>query len=389
MIMKKRKSFFKSRWVWIAIGFFAGIMGIFIYFVQNDSKKVTPEVSIKLTKHPIYSRYEFSNNSKQIYFGTQPLYMPTGLITETIKRDRLFEKALLKLGFKIQYYPYLKGSDVNFFLQSGELDIGIGGDMPFITIASKSNVRSPLKIQEGFISIVARRSMLVSQLKSKKIGYALGSNAHYALLNALKSENINESDVTLMSLNVDQMPEALFKEDIDAFSAWQPTPAMASKKYPGFVTIHKKLTTGYVYFQQNIYDQNPEFIRVICTAILRAVIWIQDKKENLLTASQWAKQAAEKLTGQAFPLSAEEIASLALKDIIGTHTLLMIKTESTALNSNLHQEFGFLKKLKKIPADIQWKQVQSSFDYQLIRELLRNSQKYGLRNFDYDISSRN
>ena len=85
-------------------------------------------------------------------------------------------------------------------------------------------------------------------MKNKKIGYAFGSNAHYALLNILKAENITESEVELVPIDVTEMADALKNDKIDAFAAWEPTPALALKENPGFVTIHKKMTTGYLYY---------------------------------------------------------------------------------------------------------------------------------------------
>ncbi len=362
------------------------IVGIGFLFMQKMSHDPSPELLPDLKKHSIYSTYQFSSAPRVIHFGTQPLYMPTGLITETIKRDRILNEALQKLGFEIRFFSFLKGADVNFFLEAGDLDIGVGGDMPFLTMAATAQVRVPLKMQEGFVSIVARRSMLVSQLRGKTIGYAFGSNAHYALLDALNSEGIKESDVTLISMDVDKMSTALLNEKIDAFSAWEPTPAVALKKFSGFVPIHKKLTTGYLYFLQGLYDQNPTVTRLICTSVLRAILWMQDEKKNLLMAGTWAQQEAEKLSGKKNSLSARELSTLAKSDMIGMAAIPILKKNDVAINSNLHKEFGFLKEINKIPAVSKFKSVQDSLDFLLVLEIFANSEIYALRQFDYRLN---
>jgi len=84
---------------------------------------------------------------------------------------------------------------VNFFLGRGDIDAGIGGDMPTLTAATNLDIVIPVMIQRGFISIVSNRQMLVEQLKGKRIGYAFGSNAHYALLKTLATAGLNENDV--------------------------------------------------------------------------------------------------------------------------------------------------------------------------------------------------
>ena len=68
-----------------------------------------------LSKHPVYSKYKFDNTDRVINIGVQPLYLPTGLITESMKRDHILSENLLTNGLKVRYYPFLKGSDGNYF----------------------------------------------------------------------------------------------------------------------------------------------------------------------------------------------------------------------------------------------------------------------------------
>ena len=69
-----------------------------------------------LTNHPIYSKYQFNNTENTINIGIQPLWTPTGFITEALKRDDVLLNALSELGKKIQFFSFLKSDDVNFFL---------------------------------------------------------------------------------------------------------------------------------------------------------------------------------------------------------------------------------------------------------------------------------
>ncbi len=162
-----------------------------------------------LSIHPIYSNYKFSNTEDVVSFGIQPIYSPTGLITEAMKRDAVLRNALSESGFKAEFYTFLKGDDVNFFIRRGNIDVGIGGDMPAINAAATLDIIIPALIQQGFTSIIARHSMLIRELKGKNIGYAFGSNAHYALLNALSSDGLSEAQVNLIPMEVHEMPDAL------------------------------------------------------------------------------------------------------------------------------------------------------------------------------------
>lgn len=347
---------------------------------EDQSIVKTPDLS----RHPVYSKYEFNNVENVINLGVQPIYSPTGFITETIKRDTILYNALSELGMKIRFYAFLKGNDLNHFLRKGDIDAGIGGDMPTITAAATMDIIVPSIIQQGFTSIVARRSMLIRELRGKKIGYAFGSNAHYALLKALSSGGLTEGQVKLIPMEVSEMPEALQSGEITAFSAWEPTPAITLMKYPENVVIHRYLSSGYIYFAKAFSDKYPEIVRQIIASEIRALRWMQSSRNNLLQASEWALLAAESLTNRKYELSVEQNASLAGKDILGLTSAPIIPQNDLGQNGLLYMEFKFLKALNKIPVSVNWKKVNSSFDLQIIIDILAHSKVYKLNEFYYD-----
>ncbi|MEE8398169.1 MAG: ABC transporter substrate-binding protein, partial [Desulfobacterales bacterium] len=316
---------------------------------------VQPAGSADLSTHPVYAKYDMRNADDVIHIGTQPLYWPTGLITEAMKRDNILNAAIAARGMKIRYYPFLKGADVNYFLKRDDLDIGIGGDMPALSAAATMNVVIPVLMQQGFISIVARQPMLISDLRGERIGYAFGSNAHYALLNALSSFGISEADVHLVPMEVHEMADALSQGTIDAFSAWEPTPAIALERYPEMVTIHQKLTMGYLYFQQSFMDRHHEVAMEIIAAVARSIRWIQYDRENLLLSCEWTRESSRRLTGQLIPLSTADMADLGLNDLLGIHADPFIPSDSLREEGMLYRELEFLKTLSIIPATSDWK----------------------------------
>ncbi len=338
-----------------------------------------------LSQHPVYSGYKFNNTENVINLGVQPLYSPTGFITEVMKRDTVLHKDLSALGMKAGFYAFLKGGDVNYFLRSGDIDIGIGGDMPAVTAAATMDIVVPALIQQGFTSVVANRFMLIRELSGKKIGYALGSNAHYALLKALSTARLSEGQVKLISMEVNEMPEALQSGEITAFSAWEPTPAVTLIKYPENVVIHRFLSSGYIYFTKAFSDKYPEIVRQIIAAEVRALRWMQRSGKNLLRASEWALQAAENLTNQKLKLTTEQNTALAKNDILGITSPPIIPQSDLRQNGPLHTEFEFLKTLNKIPASTNWEKVHNSFDFQILIDVITHSKKYKLNEFNYDI----
>ncbi len=335
-----------------------------------------------LSDHPIYREYEFGQDESVIDLGTQPLWVPTSLISEAMRRDTLLQTSLAELGLRIRFHPFLKGADVNFFLRRGELEVGIGGDMPALTAAADFNVLVATLIQQGFCSIVANRHMMVSELRNKRIGYAFGSNAHHALIHALSSAGLRETDVHMIPLDVNEMPDALTEGRIDAFSAWEPWPTIARMRFEKPVVIHRNTTSGYLYFSRSFADRHPEAVRQIVASQVRSMKWLRSHKEHLLLASRWALTAGQDLSGQASVLSPEHYVALAKNDLLGISFIPIIPRKHLADGGPLDREFEFLKALGKIADTAEWDRVRSCFDHSIAEDVLSAGGRYLLYAYD-------
>ena len=348
---------------------------------EDQSIVNTPDLS----NHPIYSKYKFNNTENVINLGTQPFFSPTGLITEVMKRDTVLHNSLSRSGIEVGFYAFLKGNDVNYFLRKGDIDVGIGGDMPTITAAATMDITVSSIIQQGFCSVVAGRPMLIRELKGKKVGYASGSNAHYTLLKALASGGLNESLVQMIPMDINEMSKALRAGEITAFSAWEPTPAITLMKYPESTIIHRYISSGFMYYARTFSENHPELVRQILAAEIRALKWMKSDRQNLLLASEWAIQAVEDLTNGKLELSVGQNATLAENDILGLTSAPIIPQNDLRENGPLHMEFKLLKTLGKIPSASNWDKVHNSFDLRIIIDVLANFKKYKLHEFNYDI----
>ena len=80
-----------------------------------------------------FDSYEFCKSYTVIEIGTQPLMIPTSLISEAMKRDSVLKELLLKKGFEARFHPFFKGVDLNYFINNGSLEAAIGGDLPTIS----------------------------------------------------------------------------------------------------------------------------------------------------------------------------------------------------------------------------------------------------------------
>jgi len=368
---------------------FVFIATLFAALWYSDQRKAEQAVSVPTQQrpadNPVYAKYDFSCADNAVRIGVQPLYLPTGLITEMMRRDHILHQDLSAQGREICFYPLLKGSDVNYFLDRGDLDGGIGGDMPTITAAANLEVVIPSMVQQGFLSIVAKQQMFIKDLRSRRLGFAPGSNAHFALLTTLASAGLNETNTTLIPLEVNQMAEALHNGNIDAFAAWEPTPALALLEHKENVVIHQNLSTGYIYFTRAFAEAYPETVRIIIAAEIRAIKWLTQSKQNLKTGAKCNLGAEEKFTGKKMDLNPEQIAGLARKDILRSYQLPDISPDQISENSPLHQEFRFLQSLGKINITSDWKKVRNSFDLTILQDVIRHPERYHLDQFDYDL----
>lgn len=358
---------------------------IIVRFRTGKIETVSGISSPDMSDHPIYSKYEFGEAANIIDIGIQPLEIPPGVISEAMRRDTVLEDALSELGLEARFHPFLKGADINFFLRRGDMEAVFAGDMPTVTAAATLDVVVVTLTKMGFNSIVAREHMLLKNLRGKRIAYAFGSNAHYSLLEALANAGLTENDVRLVPLDMIEMSDALARKEIDAFSAWEPTPAAALARSDDFVTINRTLSTSYMYFARSFAEKHPEAARQIMASQLRSMTWMQRQRQNLLQACRWALQAGEGLSGEKPTLSAEQYAALAQRDILDFMSVPMIPGNSLAPGRSLHREFEFLKDLGRIPPSSDWDSARGSFDSKIINEIMANSRKYALDKYHYDI----
>lgn len=77
----------------------------------------------------------------------------------------------------------------------------------------------------------------VADLKGKKVGVEVGFVSHLLLMNALKSANLTDKDITIVNVPTDQTPQTLKSGSVDAIVAWQPNSGQALREVPGSTPI--------------------------------------------------------------------------------------------------------------------------------------------------------
>lgn len=360
-----------------AIPFLSGLMRTGA--PQGSTSMVPPD----LASHPLYRTYEFNDSASTLRIGVQPLYFPTGLIMESMRRDSILREELAELGVRMEFFPFLKGQDVNFFLLRGDLDIGVGGDMPALVAGASQTVTIASVLQRGYTSVLSRRSRFVADLKGKSIGFPQGSNAHYALMKALEDEGLGLEDVELVPMEVTDMPQALQSRRVDAFSAWEPTVEVTLTTSPGTIVVSRTMSTVYLCISDHLIQERPAVVRLVLAAQVRAIRWMRRSRENLLRATEWSIQEAERFGGGSFPLSTPAAAALAEKDLMGITVDPVHSQGDLAANGRLATEYRFLRERSWIETDLTWDRIRERFDISMVMEVIRSPERFRLGEFLY------
>ena len=354
---------------------------------QQESAQSSQVEQQDLTKHPIYSKYDFGHDETVIDIGVQPLWLPTNIIVEAMKHDAILQENLKALGMRVRFHDFAKGSDVNFFLQRGDLDAAISGDMPTLVAAASGDVLVASMIQQGFVSIVAKNQMLLTELRGKRIAYAPGSNAHYALMNALSSTGIELSELQLIPLDVSQMGAALKRDEIDLFAAWEPTPSIAVSEQNAKV-VYRSLSTGYLYFSRAYAKRHPETARQIIASEIRSMGWLNASRNNIYTAIEWGIETWHRFTTAEMPLSVIQMTTLATGDILQLTSMPDIPKKELDDHGRLHKEFEFLKGMGAVEETLLWDEARSNFSNQIIADVMRAPSQYSIGQYRVTKSAR-
>jgi sulfonate transport system substrate-binding protein len=202
------------------------------------------------------------------------------------------------------------------------------------------------------------------------------------LLQGLASAGLNESQVKMVPLRVDEMPDALERGDIDAFAAWEPAPALALARNAGNRIVFRGLSSDYFVVERAFVKRHPEAALQLVAGFLRAIEWMQRSPRNVEKAATWALAEAQAFSGKASGLTPGQIVAITRREILDIPSAPAIPRGPN--NTPLKTEFQFLTKLGKLPAGARWEQVESAFAYDGLARVMGDARKYQLATFDYD-----
>jgi NitT/TauT family transport system substrate-binding protein len=329
-----------------------------------------------------FDSYGLSPASAAVDIGVQPLGYPSGVISAVMQRDGILKKALAANKQPLKTHAFRRGADMIPLLADHRLEAGLLGDMPTLLTASTGAVWVVGLVKQTSTAIVAKGATQTASLAGKRIGFVETSSAHLTLMQGLSAAGLSESQVTLIPVNVGDMPDALERGDIDAFAAWEPAPTIALAKSNRNHTVFRGLTSDYFVITQAFAKRSPEGARHVVASLLRAIEWMRLSQANLQQAAQWAMADTTAFAGKSGPLSVSQIANITRREILDVPSAPTIL--SVAGNPPLKSEFLFLTALKKLPVDGTWENVATAFTYDGLARVLAEPRVYQVRSFAYE-----
>ncbi len=324
--------------------------------------------------------------NNEVTIAYQPFASPGGIVLETVKRDRLLKQALSARGVTMRFMPVFKGSDVMAALKKGEIQFTTVGDMATLEIATTISIQVIGQMKQNYSTVVGLRGQTARELKGKRIATVFASSGHFALLKTLASVGLTEKDIRLVTMEVNEMPDALREGRIDAFAAWEPIPTLAISRHPDlFGVIGRQASLAYLVVLRRYAEQEPAVTHQLVAALVRSMTWLKQER-NLTQAAGWNLAGMTALTGKPPQTTVDEIRRTAAADLAAiNYSPRISKLVSTNSASTLREEFGFLASIGRLPKDARWEQVHTIFNRNLVDQVVRNNQKYALKRYDYDL----
>jgi ABC-type nitrate/sulfonate/bicarbonate transport system substrate-binding protein len=328
-----------------------------------------------------FEQYATGTDYSTIDLGVQPLGYPSGVITAVMQRDMILKKALAESKQSLKTYPFKRGADMLALLANHRLEAGLLGDMPAILSGASGHIWIVGLVKQSFTSIVARDTSQVRDLVGKRLAYVEASSAHHTLLQGLASAGINETQVTLVSLAIDAMPEALARGEIDAFAAWEPGPTLALSQSEKNHIAFRGISSDYFVIGKEFAKQSPQAALHLVAGLLRAVEWMRRSQRHLEMAAKWAMADAKAFSGKATTLSATQISAITRREILDIPSAPSILKNPSA--PPLKAEFLFLANLGKLPATANEQHLAAAFSYDGLSRVLSDRRKFQIDRYDY------
>lgn len=248
-------------------------------------------------------------------------------------------------GLDVTLQNFFSGKDALEFTLSGKSDIATCAETPImqaVMAGRKLSIIATIATSERMTAVVVRKDKGITKpadLQGKKIGVMPYTTGDYLLATFLLFHGVPKSSVKIVTLNVDQMKEAMKDGRVDAVSTWEPHITDIRKALGASVEVY--YATGFyrmtwdLVTQPDFISKRPETVKRILRALVKAEDFIgRHPEQAILIASThlgmdkaelrevWESYYFQVSLDQSLLLALENQASWAMANKLVSNTIM-------------------------------------------------------------------
>ena len=220
-------------------------------------------------------------------------------------------------GITVEHTLFSSGGEGNEALISGNVDINAGSDSKttvlFNAIPDDALIIGTLQRGNRYTTIVRKDSAYESwdDLMGKTVGTRFGTGAEAGLRKYFAREGYSWEDFEWVNLKLEDMIAALDNDQIEAFTAWEPTPAIAEAMGVGrMLRTYGDVALGPVQIhttKEFAYNHEDEVARFLAAHLDKADMIKNDPRKAAEIASSAAAKKGITVSPEAFETVFERI----------------------------------------------------------------------------------
>ncbi len=232
-------------------------------------------------------------------------------------------------GLQVTVVEHVSGKRAMASMLRGEGNMATSAKVPIVDQSFETRgFRIVAQISAGTSSacVVARRDAGIavpSDLRGKRVATQRASQVHFLLHLFLGRHGMTDEEVTLSFLKAEELPGALARGDIDAFSMREPYTSQARELLGENAVVFEEpeisLRTELVVVSTALADGHPDTVRAVVRALLRAEGYVRERPAE--AAAIWADRLgidparAEAVTREyEFAVTMDQALLVALED---------------------------------------------------------------------------
>lgn len=213
-------------------------------------------------------------------------------------------------GIDVQHTLFSSGAESNEALIAGQVDINCGADSRtvalFTALPDDALIIGTVQKGDRYVTVVRSDSPhhSWSDLVGETVATRLGTGAEGVLRKFYEREGYDWEDFDYVNLKVEDMIAALERGQIEAFTAWEPTPAIAEgngigrvlRTYGDVASVPASLHTT----RDFAYRNEDTVVRFLAAHLAKAALIESDPSRAAILASQAAAQKGITVSPEAF-----------------------------------------------------------------------------------------